>query len=244
MITALAVLWFSAAFVHAVPSPQRFFLGIKNFFSATPSRLKDSFRIVICWLENDWSGEETRRVEDAFAGVAGITLIVSEKKISARGAADEWRPAMQQNALAELERWNADVVIAGAVKKSGEALALWFVPRFGRGTLDRADRHYTLELGTLGTDFQEDIEAQLVAMAWTQLASLADTKSRGHVSKKGLLTGIEKLYRLLGTPTIARLEHRFFCMSPSEMPCRHLVSRSPARNASNRPLSLTPKHLL
>ena len=93
------------------------------------SRADESFRIVLCWLENDWSGNDTRNVEDAFSGVESITLIVSDEHITASSAADEWRPAMQRGAFAVLEKWNADVAIIGKVKISGEALALWFVPR-------------------------------------------------------------------------------------------------------------------
>ena len=202
LITALVVVWFSEVLVQIAPSPQRLWLRVENALSATPSRVDASFRIVLCWLENDWSGEDTRNVEDAFSGVEGITLVVSDEDIFASGAADEWRPAMQRSALAILEDWNADVAIVGSVKRSGEALALWFVPRRGEGTLRRADRYYTLEMGTLGADFHEDLRTQLAVMAWNSIASLVDAEKRGRVFKKGLQTATEKLSRLLGTPTI------------------------------------------
>ena len=208
VITASAVLWFSDALVQYVPSPQRLALRLQNALSDTPSRADASFRIVLCWLENDWSGTDTRAVEDAFSGVEGITLVVSEEEIAASGAADEWRPAMQQGALAELERWNADVAIIGRVNRAGEALALWFVPRRGEGTLRRADRPYTLEAATLGADFHEDLRSQLAVMAWNAVAPLADTATRGRVFEKGLRTAAEKLSKLLNTPTIRRPEHR------------------------------------
>ena len=208
LITALVVVWFSEVLVQIVPSPQRLWLRVENALSATPSRADASFRIVLCWLENDWSGEDTRNVEDAFSGVEGITLVVSDEDIFASGAADEWRPAMQRSALAILEDWNADVAIVGSVKRSGEALALWLVPRRGEGTLRRADRYYTLEMGTLGADFHEDLRTQLAVMAWNSIASLVDAERRGRVFKKGLQTATEKLSRLLGTPTIRIPEHR------------------------------------
>ena len=208
LITALVVVWFSEALVQIIPSPQRLLLRVQNALSATPSRTDESFRIVLCWLENDWSGENTRNVEDAFSGVEGITLVVSDEDISASGAADVWRPAMQRGALAVLGKWNADVAIVGTVKKSGEALALWFVPRQGEGTLRRADRHYTLEKATLGADFHEDLRTQLAVMAWNAVAPLADAETRARLFKKGLQTATEKLARLLGTPTIRRPEHR------------------------------------
>ena len=135
LVTALVVVWFSQALVQDVPSPQRLLLRIQNALSATPSRAEGSFRIVLCWLENDWNGKDTRNVEDAFSGVEGITLVVSDEDITASGAADEWRPAIQRSALAVLEEWNADLAIVGTVKTPGQVLGLWFVPREGDGTL-------------------------------------------------------------------------------------------------------------
>ena len=208
LITALVVVWFSQVLVQDVPSPQRLLLRIQNALSATPSRAEGSFRIVLCWLENDWSGKDTRNVEDAFSGVEGITLVVSDADITASGAADEWRPAMRRSALAELEKWNADLAIVGTVKAPGQVLGLWFVPREGDGTLRRADRPYTLEEATLGADFHEDLRTQLAAMAWNAVAPLANTETRGHVLEKGLQTATEKLSRLLRTPTISSPEHR------------------------------------
>ena len=208
LITALVVVWFSEALVQIVPSPQRLFLRVQNALSASPSRTDEGFRIVLCWLENDWSGNDTRNVEDAFSGVEGITLVVSDEDISASGAADEWRPAMQRGAFAVLEKWNADVAIVGKVKISGEALALWFVPRQGEGTLVRGDLDYTLEKATLGADFHEDLRTQLAVMAWNAVAPLADAETRSRLFEKGLQTATEKLSRLLSTPTIRRPEHR------------------------------------
>ena len=208
LITALAVVWFSDALRQHVPSPQKLELRVRNALTPTPTRADAGFRIVLCWLENDWSGTDTRNVEDAFSGVEGITLVVSDAQIAASGAADEWRPVMQQGALAELDRWNGDVAVVGTVKKPGEVLALWFVPRRGEGTLTRADRPYTLQAATLDADFHEDLRSQLAVMAWNAVAPLADTATRGSVFEKGLRAAAEKLAKLLDTPTIRRPEHR------------------------------------
>lgn len=208
LITALVVVWFSEALVQNIPSPQRLWLRIQNALSATPSRADDSFRIVLCWLENDWIGKGTRNVEDAFSGVEGIKLVVSDKDITASGAADEWRPIMQRSALAVLEEWNADLAIVGTVKKPGEVLGLWFVPRQGDGTLSRADRPYILEEATLGADFHDELRTQLTVMAWRAVAPLAHTETRGHALQQGLQTATEKLSKLLRTSTLRRPEHR------------------------------------
>ena len=208
LITAAVLVWISDALVQYLPSPQKLVLRVQNALSSTPAPADSSFRIVLCWLENDWSGTDTKNVEDAFSGVEGITLVVSDEEIAASGAADQWRPAMQQGALAQLERWNADVAIVGTVKRPGEELALWFVPRRGEGTLTRADRPYTLEAATLGADFHEDLRSQLAVMAWNAVAPLADTPTRDRAFEKGLRTATSKLSSLLDTPTIRRPEHR------------------------------------
>ena len=194
-----------------VPPPKKVRLAFENYLEnrwRDPQRPEDSFCIVLCWLENDKTGDETRSVEAAFTGVEGIRLIRSARTVSASGAADEWRPAMQRSALAELEYLNADVAVVGTVKKLGEVLSLWFVPRLGDGTLDRGDRPYKLENVTLGKDFHEDLRAQLSGTAMAAVAPLADTEARGRVLDKGLRDAVEKLSNLLEATTIHRPEHR------------------------------------
>ena len=183
-------------------------LRVQNALSTTPTRAQGNFRIVLCWLENDWSGRDTRNVEAAFSGIEGITLVVSAETITASGAADEWRPAMQRRTREVLERWNGDVAVVGRVKQSGETLALWFVPRQGQDTLGRGDRPYALEEATLGADFHEDLRTQLAAMAWNAVAPLADAEPRGRLLETGLQAATEKLSGLLATPTIRKPEYR------------------------------------
>ena len=134
-------------------SPARVRLALKNYCknyrSDGPQRSEDRFRIVLCWLKDD-SGKDGETVARAFTGVYGIELVRSGRGVAALGAGDDWLPAMQQSALAVMEKWHADLAIVGLVKKSGESLSLWFVPRSGEGTLDRGDRPYRLEDVTLG----------------------------------------------------------------------------------------------
>lgn len=207
-VTAVVVVWLSEAFYQIAPSPQRVLLGIQNALSDSPFRGDAGFRIVLCWLENDWKGENTRNVEDAFSGIEGITLAVSAKEIGASGAADKWRPAMRRNAVAILEGWNADLAIIGKVKRAGAALALWFVPRQGEGTLSRADRPYTLEEATLGADFHEDLRTQLAVMAWNAVAPLAEAGTRSSEFQEELRSATTRLVELLDAPTIGRSERR------------------------------------
>ena len=208
ILTALVLIWLTGVLNRFAPPPERALLAFWNLRRGNPRRPEDSFCIVLCWLENDRDGNGTRSVKDAFTGVEGIALFRSARIVSASGAADEWRPAIQQRAFAVLADWNADVAIVGTVKKPGEVLSLWFVPRLGDGTLDRGDRPYKLENVTLGADFHEDLRAQLSATAMAAVAPLADTEARGRVLDKGLRDAAEKLSNLLAAATIGRPEHR------------------------------------
>ena len=209
VVLSVIVAWFKGFLSQflPVPPPKKVRLAFKNHWR-DPQHPEDNFRIVLCWLENDRSGGDTRSVEAAFTGVEGIKLIRSARMVAAPGAADEWRPAMRQRAFAVLADWNADVAIVGTVKKTGDVLSLWFVPRSGDGTLKRGDKPYKLENVTLGVDFHEDLHAQLSATAMAAVAPLADTEARGRVLDRGIRDAVEKLSNLLAAATISRPEHR------------------------------------
>ena len=132
----------------------------------------------------------------------------SARLVTAPGAADDWVPAIQQGAFEVLEEWRADLAIVGLVKKSGESLSLWFVPRSGDGTLDRPDPTFRLEDVTLGPDFHEDLRAQLSATALAAVAPLASTELRGQNLEQGLKDTTEKLSSLLKGPTIGDPKRR------------------------------------
>ena len=215
VIMTLLVVWSKGFFNEVVPSPQRLLLALQNRWTAfrknlwgDPPGAGNNFRIVLCWLKNDINGEDTRSVEVAFSGVRGIALRRSARIVTAAGAGDEWQPAMERSALAVLKAWNADVALVGTVRKPGEALSLWFVPRLGEGTLERADQPYKLDDVTLGTDFHDDLHAQLTTFALAAVAPLAQTETRGQVLEEGLLVATEKLATLLEGSTIHRPERR------------------------------------
>ena len=182
---ALLVLTWLAGFLSPYSlSPGRVRLTIANILKDKPQQAEDRFRFVLCWLENDSKGHNTSIVAQAFSGVQGITLLRSARIATASGAADDWQPDIQRNARAVLGDWNADLAVVGLVKKSGEALSLWFVPRLGEGTLNRGDRPYKLENVTLGADFHDDLHAELTAYALAAVAPRADTRIRSRVLGK------------------------------------------------------------
>lgn len=97
---------------------------------------------------------------------------------------------MQRSAGALLERWHADLAVAGAVKKPGEVLSLWFVPRAGGGTLGPGDQPYKLEDVRLGEDSHGDLRSEIAAIALAAVAPLAYTETRGRVIDRGLMGSI------------------------------------------------------
>ena len=100
-----------------LPSFNRTLLALKNILRRNPRCTQDRFRVVLCWLENDKDGDNTKIVASTFTNVEGITLDRSARIVKASGAADDWQPAMQRSAQRVLEIWNADMVIVGTVKK-------------------------------------------------------------------------------------------------------------------------------
>ena len=150
-IGVLVTSWLTGFLSPFVKSPERTRLALANVFADKPAHSEDSFRIVLCWLENDYRGEDTKNVARALTNVEGIELVRTDGIVSASGAKDAWSDAMRNSARSVLQEWNADLAIVGLVKRPGEVLSLWLVPQSGEGTLERGDRPYQLEAVTLGT---------------------------------------------------------------------------------------------
>ena len=208
VLVAFITSWAAGFFNQLLPPPSRALLSLENVLRSDSQRPEDGFRVVLSWLEDDSSGKDTKNVEDAFSGVDGIKLVRSARIVEASGASEHWREEMRQSARMVLEDWNADLAVVGLVKKPGEVLSLWFVPRSGEGTLDRGDYPYKLEDVTLRKDFHDDLRAQLTAVALAAVAPLAGNEVRGRVLEKGLRGVTEQLSILLKGPTIDSPEHR------------------------------------
>ena len=207
-VGGLLVTWLKGFFNQFLPSPPRTRCALANVLQTTPPPREDGFRIVLCWLENDPSGSDTRNVAQAFTGLDGITLARSARIVAASGAGDDWRPAMRQKTRAVLDVWNADLAVVGLVKRPGKVLSLWFLPRLGEGTLRRGDDPYTLEHVTLGDDFHDDLVAQITATTLTSVAPLADNEARGLMVQTELQAITEKLSKLLDGGTIDKGDRR------------------------------------
>ena len=197
LVGAVFTAWLMGFFKQFLPSPQRARLALANAFKARLPLPEKRFRLVLCWLRNDSAGRDTDTVAEAFTSIEGIELVCSARVVSARGAADDWRPAIRKGALAVLQAWNADVAVVGSVKEPGKALSLWFVPREGDGTLHRGDLPYELVHVRLQEDFHDDLCAQLTAEALRVVAPLVGTEMRGRVLETGLNGVTEKIAALL-----------------------------------------------
>lgn len=192
--------WSSRFLDEVLPPPARVVLALENFLRGEGQRLEDRFRVVVCWLENDRNGDNTKFVEPAFVDIEGVTVVRSAREVKASGAGADWPDAMQRHSRSVMQKFNADLAVAGLVKKSGKALSLWIVPRSGSGTLIRGDNPYGLETGSLGSDFHEHFRLQLTTAALVALAPLAETRLRSKVLEEGLRTVTEQLATLLNTP--------------------------------------------
>ena len=194
--TALFSRWIAA--LHSLYPPKRIRLGLTNLQSNPPPST-ERVRFVLCWLKGDSSGSDTAVVEQALSVVEGIEVRRSFRVVEAGGGADEWRPAMREQARRVLKDWNADLAIVGAVKVPGEALSLWIVPREGGfGTLASAnERIYRLDYATLQSDFREDLQTQLTLWALSAAIPFVDNEARGEVLKTGLEEGVRKVAAML-----------------------------------------------
>ncbi len=197
VLTPLISTWLLGFLNRLLPSPRQVSLAVRNCVRAKSRRSDDRFRFVLCWLDNDRNGDDTAIVAQAFSSVEGVTLVRSARVVKASGAADEWRLAMRESASTVLELWDADLTLVGLVKKSGEALSLWFMPWLGDGTLGRGDRPYTLENVTLGADFHDDLHVQLTALALAAVAPLSQTEPRARVLEAGLTKASRNLETLI-----------------------------------------------
>ena len=186
---------------------QQIWLALKNILRDNPRRSRENFRIVLCWLKGDPKGIHAETaVESAFRDIGGVELVRSARIVAASGAKDDWQPAMQQKTNKVLENWDADLAIVGLVKEK-QSLCLWFVPRFGKGTLDRGDKPYKLKDMTLDKDFHANLSTTIAVAALAEMALLTDTKERGQVLQEGLRNATKKLSNLLEGSATANSPH-------------------------------------
>lgn len=201
IITVLFSRWIAA--LHSLYPPKRIRLGLSGLLD-NPLPSTERVRFVLCWLKGDGSGVDTAAVEQALSVVEGIEVRRSFRIVEAGGGADEWRPAMREQARRVLKDWNADLAIVGVVKVPGEALSLWIVPREGGyGTLASTnERVYPLDHATLQLDFREDLRTQITLWALCAAVPFADTEARGRVLEAGLKDGVRKTAVLLKGRTV------------------------------------------
>ena len=192
VLAGILVAWLTGLLNWIVPGAAQCKLAIANFVRIERPASDDRFRFVLCWLEGDGDGRDTKIVAKAFREVSGVELVRSARIVKAEGTGDDWRPAMRAHANAVLRNWRGDLAIVGAVERPGENLSLWFVPRKGYGTLGRIEQQFALSGAMLGEDFRETLHDQIVAVALRTVAPLASDEARGRVLEESLKTGRRK----------------------------------------------------
>ena len=219
VVTALIlplVTWLLGVFNGIVPGAARAKLFVRNIFLHRIGNIgrskrhssHDRFLFVLCWLDGDRYGHNTKIVAKAFREVPGVKLVRSARIVKAEGAGDDWRPAMREQANAILRNWRGDLAIVGAVERPGENLSLWFVPRRGDGTLGRIEQQFALSGAMLGEDFRETLHDQIVAVALSTVTPLASNEARGRILEDSLKQVVEKLGILLDSGEITAPLHR------------------------------------
>ena len=73
-ILASAGAWWTLFVNEYVPGPERAVLMLEEVWEGQPQAVDGRFRIVLCWLDNDPRGHNTRYVAQAFTSVEGVTL--------------------------------------------------------------------------------------------------------------------------------------------------------------------------
>ena len=112
-ILASAGAWWTLFVNEYVPGPERAVLMLEEVWEGQPQAVDGRFRIVLCWLDNDPRGHNTRYVAQAFTSVEGVTLVRASKIVKGSGAAEDWREAMQKDARAVLEKRAGDLAVVG-----------------------------------------------------------------------------------------------------------------------------------
>ena len=196
--------WMTGHFGQFLPGPQRASLAIRNRMRGAPHS-EGRFRFVLCWLEDDPTGANTKSVEEAFIDIEAINLFRSAVVVRASGAADDRRPVLRRRADEILKEWSADLAIFGSVRKSEKSLRLWFMPRWDGGALSRessqvyafSDDSYELKNVRLKTGLPEDVGLQIVALATSAAAVAADTAPLSQALTDTLGPVVDKISTLL-----------------------------------------------
>ena len=201
VIVAFLAAWFRNLLSVVFPSPQRAILAFKNVGSCRlPPR--DNVRVVLAWLEDDYTGSNTKAVSTTFTGIEGIEFYRSARIISASGAADAWRPAMRRKTKNLLRAWQADIAVVGRVDKDGDAVRLWFVSSHEDDTLaDASTDRYAFRLNRLSENFVDDLRVQIRTLALTVVIPKTRNKSARHLGLRQLKNAVPKLENLFRTLT-------------------------------------------
>ena len=200
---AVAVLtaWSKRLLNKLLPDPERTLMWIKNNVRDMP-KSDDRFRFVLCWLEDDHDGSNTKIVAQAFTGIDGVELVRSSFVVKANGAGADWRGNMQSSARKVLKSWEGDLAIVGLVKEPKKVLSLWFVPRAedSEGTLRRTEQPFELKNATLQFNFHELLHSEIAAQALSAALSSADDHGeRSQVVKNAQTSLADKITRLIAT---------------------------------------------
>ena len=197
--------WFAGLTEGVLPSPQRVWLTVENTISGEKWPAERRFRLVLCWLDDDYSGESTKKVAQAFSKFDGIDITRSAQIVTARGAGETWRSTMREKTSKILQTWHGDLAIVGLVKVPQRAITLWYIPRVGDDNLTRGDSPYELKEATLPSEFHNEIRLQLIALAFNEVIAAANIEVTGSALSNNLELVADKVENLLTSGIIGSL---------------------------------------
>lgn len=190
-------LW--AAVEGWAPSPAQLRCQVMRRLQKPAPTQKPKFKILLAWLDNDRTGQQTRHVAAVFHSIDGLEVdgLCQCLRIAAHGSQDRAKAEAARRGRDLLERHGADLLVWGEVAKADEVLRLWFLGRQDGAT--DPGRNYRLDTETiLPIGFVADLGAQIVA---TALAQVAPATERAGTYLVALLEPIAaKLGHLLAHP--------------------------------------------
>ena len=80
--------WWKGLLNQYIPCPERVWLALVNNLWGQLQPVEDHFSIVLCWLDNDRNGGDTRHVAEAFTSVEGVALVRSACILAASAASE------------------------------------------------------------------------------------------------------------------------------------------------------------
>lgn len=186
--------WLQEMAEHVVPSPQRALLAARNVIERRGCD-EGQLSVVLCWLDDDYQGRQTRVVENAFLCLRGVRIVRSARAVRVTATNPDWSSDMLRRSCAILSNFDADLAIVGSATE--KTLRLWFIAGAGDGTLHRGDTPPQWRGEVPEEGFREELGTQLAAVAFAALSLCRSHERRDRVHTEVLERHAKQIGSLL-----------------------------------------------